>query len=108
VLQQFQTLRNSSWRIIDAAQTVEEVQEQVIPVCGIADLLFDVPWPVIPAGLRLLLDTDAACGAIYGLQVQKHARAACEHAAAGAPLTLLWHEPPFSEPVQETETCLTQ
>ena len=49
---------------------------------------------------------DAARGDVR--QVLTHARAACEQAAAGAPLTLLWHEPPFSEPVQETESCLTQ
>ena len=34
VQQQFEALRNSSWRVIDAAQSVEEVQQQVIGNTG--------------------------------------------------------------------------
>ena len=62
-------------------------------------------WACSCCGICMALTRHAA---LYGLQVQKHARTACEHAAGGAPLTLLWHEPPFTESVPETETCLTQ
>ena len=60
VLQQFEALRNSSWRSIDAAKTVEQVHEQV-PSCALP-----CEPPHTPAPLPLLGSgamTAAACGA---------------------------------------------